>query len=98
MTNHKFILSTLISLLLGKPVQSREAIFGQFDLHNIGLAYMRMILTKQFKYVKHSRAKYMDELFDLESDPNETKNLIKRRSLPKWQKSIRDPILEPAYQ
>nr|WP_298863697.1 sulfatase/phosphatase domain-containing protein [uncultured Gimesia sp.] len=98
-------------LLFGKPVKNREEIFGQYDLHNNGLAYLRMIRTAQFKYVKHYRAKYMDELYDLESDPDETKNLLKRRSLAKWQKtaasldrqllkwqkSIQDPILEPAY-
>ncbi|MCH9792553.1 MAG: sulfatase-like hydrolase/transferase [Planctomycetes bacterium] len=98
-------------LLVGKPVKNREEIFGQYDLHNNGLAYLRMIRTAQFKYVKHYRAKYMDELYDLKSDPDETKNLLKRRSLAKWQKtaasldrqllkwqkSIQDPILKPAY-
>ena len=74
-------------LLFGKPVKNREEIFGQYDLHNNGLAYLRMIRTAQFKYVKHYRAKYMDELYDLKSDPDETKNLLKRRSLAKWQKN-----------
>jgi uncharacterized sulfatase len=73
---------------------------------------MRMIRTPQFKFVKHYRAKRMDELYDLEADPGETKNLIRRRTKAKWQKtadsleqqlidwqkSIHDPILEPAYQ
>ncbi|QDV53445.1 sulfatase family protein [Gimesia fumaroli] len=99
-------------LLFGKPVKSRTALFGQYDLHNNGLAYMRMIRTPQFKFVKHYRAKRMDELYDLEADPGETKNLIRRRTNAKWQKtadsleqqlidwqkSIHDPILEPAYQ
>ncbi|QDT45376.1 Arylsulfatase [Gimesia alba] len=99
-------------LLFGKPVKNRTALFGQYDLHNNGLAYLRMIRTPQFKFVKHYRAKRMDELYDLEADPGETKNLIRRRTNAKWQKtadsleqqlidwqkSIKDPILEPAYQ
>lgn len=99
-------------LLFGKPIPRREAIFGQYDLHNNGLAYMRMIRTEKFKFVKHYRARYMDELYDLESDPDETRNLIRRRANPRWknkadqleqqliqwQKSIQDPILVPAYQ
>lgn len=99
-------------LLFGKPAETRTALFGQYDLHNNGLAYLRMIRTPRFKFVKHYRAKLMDELYDLETDPEETQNLIRRRPQAKWrkqaevleqrllewQKSIQDPILEPAYQ
>ena len=99
-------------LLFGKPITPRQALFGQYDLHNNGLAYMRMIRTEKFKFVKHYRARYMDELYDLEADPGETRNLIRRRAnskwknkaaelenqLIQWEKSIQDPILAPAYQ
>ncbi|WP_417385287.1 sulfatase [Gimesia sp.] len=99
-------------LLFGKPAPVRKALFGQYDLHNNGLAYLRMIRTHKLKYVKHYRAKNMDELYDLESDPGENTNLLHRRTRQKWQetadqletqlidwqKSIQDPILEPAYE
>ncbi len=99
-------------LLFGKSIPERTAIYGQYDLHNNGLAYMRMIRTEKWKFVKHYRARYMDELYDLEADPDETRNLIRRRMPPgskdkaaeleqqliEWQKSIQDPILKPAYQ
>lgn len=99
-------------LLFGKSITPRQALFGQYDLHNNGLAYMRMIRTEKFKFVKHYRARYMDELYDLEADPGETRNLIRRRAnskwknkaaelenqLIQWENSIQDPILAPAYQ
>ena len=99
-------------LLFGQPAPVRKALFGQYDLHNNGLAYLRMIRTPKLKYVKHYRAKNMDELYDLETDPGENTNLLQRRTrknwqdtadlledqLIEWQKSIQDPILEPAYE
>lgn len=99
-------------LLFGQPAPVRKALFGQYDLHNNGLAYLRMIRTPKLKYVKHYRARNMDELYDLETDPGENTNLLQRRTrinwqdtadlledqLIEWQKSIQDPILEPAYE
>ncbi|QDU17511.1 Choline-sulfatase [Gimesia maris] len=99
-------------LLFGQPAPVRKTLFGQYDLHNNGLAYLRMIRTPKFKYVKHYRARNMDELYDLETDPGENTNLLQRRTrknwqytadlledqLIEWQKSIQDPILEPAYE
>jgi len=97
-------------LLQGESLPPREAIFGQYDLHNSGLAYMRMIRTQRYKFVRHFKAKGMDEFYDLESDPDETKNLISRtrvvqpevleglqRQLQEWQESIDDPILMSTY-
>ncbi|GAB4156860.1 MAG: sulfatase-like hydrolase/transferase [Planctomycetaceae bacterium] len=98
-------------LLHGKPVSNRDALFGQYDLHNSGLAYMRMIRTKRFKYVRHFKANFMDELYDLKNDPDEKRNLLRRRGgakwqktaaelkerLMNWQKSINDPILRSNY-
>lgn len=92
-------------LLKGEAVDWDETIFGQYDLHNSGLAYMRMIRTPHWKLVRHYYANFLDELYDLESDPGETNNLyrdagaeeIRRRlelRLGQWQKTIGDPILE----
>lgn len=98
-------------LFRGESAKQREYLFGQYDLHNSGLAYMRMVRTKQFKFVRHFKANFMDELYDLEKDPGETHNLASRNRakqwqhvlkplrerLTAWQRSIGDPILRSSY-
>jgi uncharacterized sulfatase len=82
----------------------RDAVYGQYDLHNDGLAFMRMIRTRRWKLVIHHFSNWQDELYDLENDPGETKNLYLKPEgraaleelqpkLTAWQKSIDDPIL-----
>jgi uncharacterized sulfatase len=82
----------------------RDAIFGQYDLHNGGLAFMRMIRTDRWKLVRHYFCNGLDELYDLQNDPGEKKNLYFDRAskatrdelqarLMTWQQSIDDPIL-----
>jgi arylsulfatase A-like enzyme len=91
-------------LLRGQKLPVREAIFGQYDLHNDGLAYMRMIRTDQWKLVRHHHADGLDELYNLVDDPEETRNLYRQanfrdirdqlqKQLTVWQRSIDDPIL-----
>lgn len=91
--------------LRGEMLAEGGPLFGQYDLHNGGLAYMRMIRTEDYKYVRHYKARLMDELYDLRRDPGETKNLIRnngpelpiaealRTQLLRWQESIGDPVL-----
>ena len=94
-------------LLRGETMPAREALYGQYDLQNNGLAFLRMIRTDRYKYVRHFRTNFMDELYDLAKDPGETKNLARgranqfgaveadlRQRLTEWQRSIDDPILE----
>jgi choline-sulfatase len=94
-------------LLRGEPMSKREALYGQYDLHNAGLAYMRMIRTGKWKLVRYHFANGLDELYNLEADSNEKKNLYQDESsrrtrdelqvkLTAWQKSIDDPILQGA--
>lgn len=91
-------------LLRGEKIAWRDALFGTYDLHNGGLAYMRMIRTGQWKLVRHHRSQQLDELYDLKGDPGEKHNLYgnaKRaavreqlqKRLSAWQKSIDDPLL-----
>jgi uncharacterized sulfatase len=89
--------------LRGESYKKRDALFGQYNLHNSGLAFMRMIRTDDHKLVRHYLANGLNELYDLKTDPGETKNLYNigtkkiqnelQARLTKWQESIDDPIL-----
>ena len=67
---------------------------------------MRMIRTPRFVLVRHHHANYLDELYDLETDPGQVKNLYHNAKyretrdglqtrLTAWQRSINDPLLSP---
>jgi uncharacterized sulfatase len=92
-------------LLRGKKVAWHDAIFGQYDVHNSGLAYMRMIRADDWKLVRHHHSMFMDELYNLKEDPGETKNRYGaaayravrdqlQKRLTEWQESIGDPVLK----
>jgi len=66
-------------LLRGKTVKQPDAIFGQYDLHNEAIGYLRMIRTRRWKYVHHFHTNFMHELYDLKNDPEESNNLMTRR-------------------
>ena len=95
-------------LLRGQKVATwRDTFFGQYDLHNLGLAYMRMIRTPEWKLVRHHFADGLDELYDLKGDPDERRNIYNdkqhleardslQRRLTEWQRTIDDPILKDA--
>lgn len=94
-------------LLRGEPAGRRDAIYGQYDLHNLGLAYMRMIRTDGWKLVRHYRQNGMDELYDLAADADETRNLYRnaahrttrddlQKRLESWMRSIDDPLTRGA--
>jgi uncharacterized sulfatase len=94
-------------LLRGEQVPWRDTLFGQYDLHNLGLAYMRMIRTDEWKLVRHHHANGLDELYDLKGDPGETKNLYNTAAqqqirdglqarLTGWMRGVDDPLLKGA--
>jgi uncharacterized sulfatase len=91
-------------LLRGEKVAWRDAVFGQYDLHNGGLAFMRTVRTPRWHLVRHHFTNGLDELYDLEKDPGETRNLYNnpqyrqvrdqlQERLTQWQRTIDDPIL-----
>lgn len=94
-------------LLRGQAIANwRTGFFGQYDLHNVGLAYMRMLRTPEWKLVRHYHAKGLDELYDLKNDPDEAKNLYSdeklravraqlQQRLDAHLRAINDPILRP---
>jgi uncharacterized sulfatase len=65
-------------LLRGRKVAWRDAVYGQYDMHHFSLAFMRMIRTARWKLVRFYFTNNMDELYDLEADPQETTNLYYR--------------------
>lgn len=99
--------SDFTPLLRGQKVPWRDALFGQYDLHNGGLAYMRMIRTEEWKLVRHYKTHLMDELYNLKDDPDELRNRAGRNPdatteqvrvqlqnrLETWMRSIDDPLL-----
>ena len=96
-------------LLRGRSYKPRDEIFGQYDLHTDGLAYMRMVRTTDWKLVRHYQPNGLDELYDLKNDPGETKNLYDepraaaaqgdlQKRLTAWMRSIRDPLLRRLEQ
>lgn len=91
-------------LLRGRRGEIHPAIFGQYDLHNGGLAFLRMVRADGWKLVRHHLSEGEDELYDLQSDPGESRNLYDtpgaaamqarlQARLTAWQKQIRDPLL-----
>jgi choline-sulfatase len=98
--------------LRGDEFPRDRVLFGQYDLHNNGLAYMRMIRTSTHKYVRFFHAHRLDELYDLGADPDEKNNLyraIERQGDPDGviaelkallaenMKAIDDPLLRDRY-
>jgi uncharacterized sulfatase len=92
-------------LLRGQKVPWRDTSYGQYDLHNGGLAFMRMVRTNDWKLVRHYYSSGLDELYHLAEDPGETRNLYTaaahrkvrdqlQDSLTTWMQSIDDPILK----
>jgi uncharacterized sulfatase len=91
-------------LLRGQQTKWRDAIFAQYDMHEGALAYMRAVRTEEWKLVRYYRATALDRLWNLKSDPGETKNLYNdpqyravrdqlQERLTAWMRSIDDPIL-----
>ncbi|MBI3735192.1 sulfatase-like hydrolase/transferase [Candidatus Sumerlaeota bacterium] len=84
----------------------REEIFCDYDMKEGKKARMRMIRTTHWKLIKHYEEENgADELYDLDADPAESRNLFAappdggvlddlERRLARWQKSIHDPLLE----
>lgn len=94
-------------LLRGTKVPWRSELFGQYDLHNNGQRYMRMLRTDRWKLVRHYYTNYLDELYDLQDDPGEERNLYRRgeyrevvaelqKRMEVHMREIDDPLLEPA--
>jgi arylsulfatase A-like enzyme len=100
---------SLLPLLRGEKVAWRDAAFLLYDMHHGAVAHMRMVRTKRWKLVLHLREgeapaePSFGELYDLQNDPEEERNLYGDPSvksvqdeltemLRDWQKRVSDPF------
>ena len=93
-------------LLRGESISDWPIVtFGQFDIHLLGIDFMRMARTSDWKLVRHHMHDGHNEMFDLKNDPLEKQNRYydKRvaavrdelqKQLTAWQESIGDPLLK----
>lgn len=63
-------------------------VFAQYDLHNAGIAHLRMIRTPDWKLLRHHLTNGHNELYDLKNDPSEKRN----RYYDKKVKDVRDEL------
>ena len=94
---------SLKPLLLGEVEDTgREDIFASYHGNQFGLYSQRMVRTRRWKYVWNATAE--DELYDLESDPGELRNLATeptcsseltrlRERLVHWMEKTEDRLL-----
>jgi uncharacterized sulfatase len=88
-----------------RAADGKTEVFGQYDLHAAGIAYMRMIRTGDWKLIRHHMTEGENELYNLKLDPGEKRNVYHNRParaardrlqerLTEWERSIDDPILK----
>lgn len=85
-----------------------QPVFAQYNMENFGIAHLRMVRFENWKLVKRFKfraaSELIDELYNLEIDPDEKKNLIAdpdsqikknelEEMLREWMVSINDPAL-----
>ncbi|MCC6037309.1 MAG: sulfatase-like hydrolase/transferase [Armatimonadetes bacterium] len=101
--NLRFEGQSLLPLLRGEKVAWRDAAFLLYDMHHGAVAHMRMVRTKRWKLVLHFEKGGQHELYDLQNDPEEERNLYGDPSvksvqdeltemLREWQKKVGDPF------
>jgi len=92
----------LVPLLRDEGTNGREDVFGMYHGNQFGLFSQRMVRDRRWKYVWNATAE--DELYDLETDPAELRNLATdpacagelarlRRRLVAWMERIEDRLL-----
>lgn len=93
---------SLLPLMSGVTCNGRQDIMAMYHGNQFGLYSQRMIRDRRWKYVWNATAE--DELYDLEADPGELRNLATsgaysgelarlRRRLVAWMEEIHDPLL-----
>jgi len=94
--------TSLMPLFRGERTNGRDDIFSTYHGNQFGLYSQRMVRDKRWKYVWNATAE--DELYDLESDPGELRNLATeptcsseltrlRERLVHWMEKTEDRLL-----
>ena len=92
---------SLLPLIEDRAAETREAVFAEYHGDEFGFYSQRMVRTDRYKYVFN--APDVDELYDLEADPHELRNLVDhpdyrsvrdrlRGRLVEWMAESGDPI------
>ena len=93
---------SLLPLLRGDLSNARQDMMAMYQGNQFGLYSQRMMRDSRWKYIWNATAE--DELYDLEHDPGELRNLAAaaeyagelarlRRRLVEWMEEIKDPLL-----
>jgi len=93
---------SLLPLLKGEAASTRPDIFGMYHGNQFGLFSQRMVRNREWKYVWNATAE--DELYHLNSDPGELRNLalslehagvlrLMRERLVTWMEQVDDRLL-----
>jgi uncharacterized sulfatase len=73
---------SLVPLLRGQDVPTwDDTLYGQYDMHHVQVARMRIVRTSEWKLVRHFEPGSQDELYHLAEDPGETRNLANSAEL-----------------
>lgn len=82
---------SLVPLLKGEQIKWRDSILIEYYSDRVFPRVLKMgykaVRTARWKYIHYVELEGMDELYDLETDPYEMKNLI---SLPRGQQPLRE--------
>lgn len=93
---------SVLPLLDGRKPKWRSEVYGDYHMIHGYDETMRMVRTRNWKLIVHKDPQYLDELYNLEKDPDEDHNLIADPSaqerkeqllqmLDAWQSRMKDP-------
>ena len=69
---------SLVPLLRNDPVKWRESFLAEYFLEKVAprTPAWQAVRTNRWKYIRYTEMEGMDELYDLQNDPQEMRNLI----------------------
>lgn len=83
-----------LPLLQGKSVDWNDAFYGEYSIHHYTEAHLRMYRTPEAKLVRDFSGNYPDVLYDLKTDPGETRNVYGDAAYAAVQASLNNRLLE----
>ena len=96
---------SMMPLLRREQVKWRNEVCMFYDMQHGAEAHMRMIRTEHWKLILHYKEEGEHELYNLENDPGEERNLYGKESISEiqdqlterlaiWQREVDDPLAE----